>query len=296
MPRTAAPATRPWQVEHEANVTTVRMKAKDTRWEQWFLLRSDAHHDSPHCRRDIEERDLKRAMERNAGILDFGDLFDAMCGKLDKRSSKDSLREEYKSGDYLDQLVHHAAKRYTPYAPNWILMAQGNHETGVLAKLETNLSARLVERLNDRTGSAIVAGGYTGWVVFQVDRCGHRDRRTLWYTHGYGGGAPVTADMIQTQRQAVYIDADLFVSGHVHRGWHRPEVRLRVNQHGAVEKRPMHWIKVPTYKDEYGHGLGGFGVEKGHGPRVLGAVWLRLWLDGNGGLHEDVIVDAHQTS
>ena len=58
-------------------------------WEQWFLLSSDRHHDNPKTRQDLEQEHLKEAKERNAGVIDIGDLFCAMQGKYDRRASKD---------------------------------------------------------------------------------------------------------------------------------------------------------------------------------------------------------------
>jgi len=47
-------------------------------WQQYFLLRSDVHHDSVACAVDLERDHLEEARRLNAYILDFGDLFDAM--------------------------------------------------------------------------------------------------------------------------------------------------------------------------------------------------------------------------
>ena len=86
-------------------------------------------------------------------------------------------------------------------------MGKGNHETSILEKHETDLTQRLAAVLNDREKADIHVLGYTGWIWFQFtyyDTC--RDRSVLWYTHGYGGGGPVTEDMIQSNRQRVYIE------------------------------------------------------------------------------------------
>jgi hypothetical protein len=119
-----------FRVEHpDSNVHVVRCDIKSqTSWDQWFLLRSDAHHDNPDCDREMEYKHLDQAMQRGAGILDAGDLFCAMQGKYDRRSDKSKVRPEHQCGDYLDALVRTAAEDYAPYAKNWILMGQGNHE------------------------------------------------------------------------------------------------------------------------------------------------------------------------
>jgi hypothetical protein len=246
-------------------------------WEQWFLLRSDVHWDNPKCRRDLELKHLKQAVERGAGIIDAGDLFCAMQGKYDKRSDKSSVLPEHQNGRYLDSLVETAAEYYAPFAHNLILLGKGNHETAIIKNHETDLTARLAERLNTLTGSNIQVGGYTGWVKFAFSYHTQRVTKNLWYTHGYAGGGPVTKDTIQLHRQMTYVEnADYVMSGHTHDAWQMEYTRLRLTDAGTVERRPCIGIKCSTYKDDYGVGEGGFAVEKGHPPKPLGAWWLRF--------------------
>lgn len=109
------------------NVVRVKIDCNKTK-EHWFLLRSDAHHDNPHCNWDLEKKHLDEALERDAGILDCGDLFCAMQGAWDPRKSKSCLRSEHQRSDYLDALVTTAADFYQPYAKNIVCLGQGNHE------------------------------------------------------------------------------------------------------------------------------------------------------------------------
>lgn len=266
----------------DTNVSTIRLRAESRTWEQWFLLRSDVHHDNPHCRRDLELAHLKEAKERGAIVIDCGDLFDAMQGKEDRRACKDSLGDEYKRGDYLDQLVKVAADFYQPFAHCFGLIGQGNHETAVRNRHETDLTQRLVATLNDRTGSHIVAGGYTGWISLNIKRANWKGRRVIWYTHGYGGGGPVTHDVIQANRQRSYLEGvDYILSGHTHDSWHLRVARRKLNSHGRIEERMLHHLKLGCYKDDYGDGSGGWNIEKGHPPKPLGAWWLRLFFRGD---------------
>jgi UDP-2,3-diacylglucosamine pyrophosphatase LpxH len=248
-------------------------------WTQRFLLRSDAHHDNIDCRQDLEKDHLDEAKKDDAGIIDTGDLFCAMQGKYDPRKSKSKCRPEHQVDNYLDALVYTAADFYEPYAKNFVSLGIGNHESAVKKNHETDLSQRLADRLNDRTGSQIAVLGYTGWIKFhfKVHKT-HRERQVLWYTHGYGGGGPVTHDYIQSTRQQVYIEnADIMCSGHVHRSWLKDDIKLRLKENGQVERRQLWYVKLPTYKDAYKKGQGcGFEVEKGHGPRPLGAWWLEF--------------------
>ena len=135
------------------SVAVVRMdvpKARD--WEQWFLIRADVHHDNPHSDRAREEAP-RTGKERGAGVLSIGDTFCAMQGKYDKRSDKSCLRPEHQHGDYLDRLVTTAADFYEPYAHHLILFGEGNHESAIRKRHETDLLERLAQTLRDRTGA-----------------------------------------------------------------------------------------------------------------------------------------------
>jgi hypothetical protein len=108
--------------------------------------------------------------------------------------------------------------------------------------------------------------------------------------HGYGGGGPVTQDLIQDQRRRTYVEgADVMVSGHTHDAWAVDNVKVRLNDANVVERRGVWSIKVPTYKDEYADGSGGWHVETGKPPKPLGAWWLRIRLNANRGYDTDVV-------
>lgn len=275
-----APAARSWIFEERArNVHRLRFELTSVRDERWILLQSDVHWDNPMCDWGLLEKHWKLAKERGAPILDNGDFFCAMQGKWDKRANKDDLRNEHRTGDYLDALVRTAADALMPYKDLLTLRGVGNHETGVLKRHETNLTERLVERLRMR-GSVAALGGYSGYLVFEVTT--NKNRRTpikMYYHHGYGGGGPVTRGVIQTNRQAVYLaDADMVWTGHTHDAWQLPIARVRLNQDGSrIEHTRQIHFRTPGYKEEYRDGWGGWHVERGGPPKPIGAVWMRIF-------------------
>lgn len=247
-------------------------------WERWFLLRSDAHHDNPHCDRKLEAAHLDEAKARGAGILDAGDLFCVMQGKYDPRRSKSDIRPENNVANYLDSVIEHACDDYAPYAENWIMMGQGNHETAIRKNVETDLTERLVERLNVVHGGNICVGGYGGWVRFSLRRQKQRQSIRVKYHHGHGGGGPVTKGTIQAQRRAImYPDADIVWSGHVHERYSISHCRERISQADTVGQDEQVHVTTPGYKCEYADGYGGFHIERGRPPKPLGASWLRIF-------------------
>lgn len=287
-------ATKPYTVEQPSrNVVLVRCEVPDVSWEQWFLFTADRHFDHPRSNRALQKRHLEQARERGAGVFDFGDMHCAMQGKFDKRSSKSALRPQNADNAYFDSLVNGAVEFFTPYSDNIVALGSGNHETAVLNHHETDLTQRTVDLLNANTGSSIRRTGYSGWVRFMFTM--HQTKRqaiTLWHHHGYGGDAPVTKGVIQTNRQAVYLpDADIVMSGHTHNNWWFPIPRIRLNQANEITKDRQLHIKIPSYKDEYDDGFGGWEVERGAPPKDNGAWWLRFAMRDN-----KVVVEAREAA
>ena len=280
-------ATKPkrlWTVDHtHRNVTSVNITIpKNANWEQWVLLRTDAHHDNPKCDQKLEKKHLDQARERNAAIIDNGDLFCAMQGKWDKRSDKNALRPEHQTGTYLDALVDTAAEFYKPYADLFAVLGRGNHETAITKMHETDLTDRLADRLKV-AGSGCIAGGYGGWVRFLFSMEGNQFRtsKTLYHYHGSGGGGPVTKGVIQTNRMVgVYPDADIIFTGHTHDEWIFPIQRARVSPQGKPYQDEQLHLRAPGYKNAWDDGYAGFEVERMHQPRPTGAMWLRFFIEG----------------
>lgn len=273
---------------HKATFNNVRAG-----WEAWVLLSSDRHHDNIKTDRALESRHLDQLKERDGLGLDFGDLFDAMQQRGDNRSNRDEIRPEDNTECYFDKIVEHAADFYAPYAKWLRLLGRGNHESSALKYHGIDLIGNLAYRINthESTTGTVYRGGYGGWVILQFNiRETVRVTKRLKYFHGAGGGGAVTKGVISTNRQAVYEpDADIVVNGHTHDNWHLPLARERINQSGVISRDLIHFIRLPSYKDEYAQGADGWHVERWGEPKPIGAVWLRFYLDPCGELQFDVV-------
>jgi hypothetical protein len=243
------------------------------------LLTADRHWDNPDSDWSLQEKHLKQAKERDAMVIDVGDFFCAMQGKYDRRSDKSKVRPEHQKTDYLDALVKTSAEFFEPYKDRFAIIGQGNHETAILKNHETNLTERLVERLNTEGDHKVHVGGYTGYVRmrFRSPGGGGGTSILLHYNHGWGGGGPVTKGVIQSQRQAVYNpDPDIIISGHVHEQYIFPIEQIRFSDEGYLYQRTQYHVRIPTYKNEYKDGYGGWHIETGKPPKPIGAWWLKI--------------------
>jgi len=270
------------------NVIYVRFDEIKSGWEQWLLLSSDRHFDSAHSDRQLQKYHLEKAVERNALVVDNGDIFDAMQGRNDPRSSYAELRPEYVGRpDYFNAIVNDSADFYRPYSKNILMLGKGNHETSVEKKNQIDLISMLIAKL----APGPLAGGYGGYIKFGFRRGTWQKSINLKYMHGWGGGGPVTRGVIDTNRQAVYLpDADIVINGHTHDSWYMPIARERFDQNAKITHDIIHFVRTPTYKDDFGDGSGGWHVETGKPPKPKGCVWLRFYYWSED-IHIEVIPD-----
>lgn len=263
-----------YSVGQSGNTTIVRIQFKNA-FEQSFLISSDRHWDNPKSNQELQRKHLEQAKKKRAGVIDLGDFFCAMQGKGDPRHDKSSVRPEHQVDDYLDSLIRTATVFFAPYAKSFIRIAIGNHESAVHKRHETCLISRLTESLNLRTGSKIQTGGYSGWVMFVFEGAGITEHKKLWYIHGHGGGGHSSKGTLQSAQHAAYVpDADICAMGHIHEEWSLTVPRTRLNDKGEQYLDEQVHICVPSYKEEYRDGSAGWHIERGGGPKPVGAVWL----------------------
>lgn len=275
-----------WTVESkDRGVTFVHFQGSQL----WCYLSSDWHWDSIKCDRERLMADLMIAKRLGCPVLGLGDIFDAMGGKYDPRSSKDELRPELLTGNYFDAAVSQCAEWLRPVLSSLALLTPGNHETAIRKRQETCLTTRLVERLRV-DGSPVCQSGYAGWVVFKgAQSTKNVALHRLWYHHGYGGGGPVTRGVIDYARYLADVDADSIVSGHVHQRTLIEATRQRVTSTGIPRTRPIFLVRSSSYKDECM--TDGWHVERGMSSRPLGGWWMRLRWSKN----RELVASFHDT-
>jgi len=242
-----------------------------------FLLIADVHFDSISCDRELLKKHLDEVVERNAKVLIFGDFFDVMGGKFDKRSSKGDLRPEYNTANYIDNVVDDAVNFLSPYKEYIMFISPGNHELSILRYHETDVTKRLANALDAELGT------YGGWIRlrYSYKNKGSRGSYKIAYNHGYGGGGPVTKDVIQTSRKAVYLpDADIVISSHTHDRWVFPIPRERFLHSGKIQQDEQIHVKLGSYKYSYSKG-NSWERQMGHPPKSDPGIWLSVIFKSN---------------
>lgn len=269
--------TQNYKVEQiSEQLIEVRMKYKKG-FEQHFLLTSDIHFDNPKCNRKLYFQHMDKAKELGAGVLNFGDFYCLMNGKYDGRRNKAAVRPEHNKENYFDLVRNDTADLMAPYADNIVLLSDGNHETSVLNKLETNPLDNLTERLNLVHSGNVQRGGYQGFVkfVFEHEGGGNVKSKTLAYHHGSWGGVVTKGVLSVSRYSSMFPQADIIVSGHTHDKWIVQHPRTIVSNSGEVKIENQTHIKCGTYKEEFAKGKG-WAVERIVMPKALGGWWMKF--------------------
>jgi hypothetical protein len=237
-----------------------------------FLLIADVHFDSKYCDRKLLKKHLDEVVEKNAKVLIFGDFFDVMGGKFDKRSNKEDLRPEYNTSNYIDNVIDDAINFLSPYKEYIMFISPGNHELSILKYHETDVIKRLAAALDAEVGT------YGGWIRlrYSFKGSGSRGSYKIAYNHGYGSGGPVTKDVIQTNRKAVYLpDANVIISSHSHDRWIFPIPRERFLQSGQIIQDEQIHVKLGSYKYSYYKG-NSWERQMGHPPKSNPGIWMSI--------------------
>lgn len=213
---------------------------------------------------------MRQAQERDAGVICIGDWFDAMGGRNDKRAVKSTARKDDVVDNYFDSLVDHSVDYLRPYASNLVMFGDGNHETAILRHNETDLLERMTRELG------CLHTGYSGFIRCLFD-ANKKCSRRIYYHHGSGGGGPVTKGVIATNRRAASVDADIYLSGHIHEAWALENMVVSVSNKGEVVFNTQLHVQLPTYKQEYE--TGGYHIERGRPAKPLGGYWLTFYHD-----------------
>lgn len=269
------------QITKEGDAFNIRVAAASSDISQMLLI-ADVHFDSVKCDRVRLKRVLDEAVKRDAGVLIFGDWLDVMGAKFDPRSGKSDIRPEYQTSNYFQDVVNDSVAFLAPYADRLLFICQGNHELAVRKRHEFDLLQLLGYQLKMEHGWEGKIGGYEGWIRFKVGQLKTSAVRSLtaFYTHGTGGSSPVTRGVIQTNRRQVAIDADLFISGHIHTQWAMPVPRRTLQRNGMEALKDVLHLQLGTYKESH-KAANGWEAMNGFGPPSIGGYWLKMWIEGH---------------
>lgn len=277
------------KIERLNDSAKLRLKFNSTKESKSILLISDVHFDSVKCNRKALKKLLDEAVERDAYIMIFGDLLDVMGAKYDPRSGKSDIRPEYNASNYFELVLNDIVNFFGPYADRILMISKGNHEDSVKRRHEFDLLSIMEYKMRMEHKWEGLIEGYEGWLLFSGEyttsgeknkkrKGGGRSLGTIktYYTHGSGGNAPVTRGVIQTNRRQVQIQADMFISGHIHTQWAVPVPQRRVTDLGVEEVKDVIHLQLGCFKESH---RGSWEAQKGFAASNIGGYWVKFYMD-----------------
>ena len=209
---------------------------------------SDGHIDNPNFDEPTFLADAHYCLEDQRYMLFGGDLFDAII-RTDQKRAVNSLLE--KGDNQLNMKLDKAYELLKPFQSQILFFGRGNHEESILKYNGVDMLEMLAKILNAGQKHKIVVGNYANFIRFNFkDARGksvaHYD---IYQHHGMGGSAPVTKGMIDFNRIAKGVNADLIWIGHKHQAIiDASDPIMYVNQNGEIIIKNRQCIMTPSYQ------------------------------------------------
>ena len=213
-----------------------------------LALFSDIHGDSPEFDRLSFDEHASYCLKDQRYMLFGGDMFDAII-RTDHKRAVNSLLE--KGDNQLNIKLDKLYELLKPYQNQILFFGRGNHEESVLKYNGIDLLELLAKMLNAGREHKIIVGNYANFLRFNF-----RDARgksaahyDIFQHHGMGASAPVTKGMIDFNRIAKGVNADLIWCGHKHQAViDASDPIMYVTPNGSVVLKNRQCIMTPSYQ------------------------------------------------
>lgn len=258
----------------EINDRVAEMSAQFTKSNGVFkmLVLTDLHWDSAHCELALLKSHLDLALKNNIPVIIIGDLYDVMQGRYDPRADQNTLRPEHRGNCYFDAIIDTSLEWFRPYASIMALISPGNHEGAIMKRQQIDLIGKFCRGLKS-FGSKVISAPDWGYILLKMQKRRNVDTKKLFYQHGYGGGGEVTRGLIDHSRTRGQWDADVYVSGHIHRRNIDENVLVRCSARGNITQQQQLFVRCGSYKNETNDA---WHISKGRGARPLGGWFLNF--------------------
>lgn len=224
---------------------TLPMKAGNT---LKLAVFSDIHFDSPDCDKEQLKKDFEYCKKTDRYIIINGDLADLILLK-DKKRAVNHLLE---SGDnQVNIKMNELVEFLKPYQDRILFIGRGNHEESLLKYNGLDYIQTVVQLLNAGSKHKIQYGNYANFLRFSwLDKrkksVAHYD---IYMHHGAGAASNVTKGMIDFNRIATGVNADLILLGHKHNSIADFSTPIMyVNRDGEVVLKNRQCLQTPSYQ------------------------------------------------
>ena len=209
---------------------------------------SDKHIDSPNFDEPTFVEHANYCLNDQRYILFGGDMFDSII-RTDQKRAVNSLLE--RGDNQLNMKIDRVYELLKPYQSQILFFGRGNHEESTLKHNGIDLLEMLAKILNAGQKHQILVGNYANFIRFNWLDSRNKSvlRYDIYQHHGMGGSAPVTKGMIDFNRIAKGVNADLIWIGHKHQAViDASDPIMYLDQMGNVVLKNRQCIMTPSYQ------------------------------------------------
>jgi len=260
----------------------------------------DVHFEAEGCDHKALKSSLKEDGQHKRYLLFPGDLFDLILPNDLKRFRPSALKwiiTDPNTGRHrdtrdrkdaiVDMLVNDAYKLLKPYASRILGIGFGNHERSYIKRGYSDPIAGLITQLNKHTtkDARIAHLGYSAFLRLVIQPQQHKQRGgtrsiTLYYHHGWGGGARTRgATITKYWKHLADYGADIGVYAHDHKSQLDSSIRFElIGRPPRVKAKKRLLVLAGTFLRTISDGVDpSYGEEKGYAPENIGRhlIWIK---------------------
>jgi hypothetical protein len=200
----------------------------------------------------------------------MGDMVDAVLPD-DKRWDEKAVPKWLSRGTPAKDEFERVVELFKPIPPTQILgVLEGNHEITTRTRHYLDITLDLARTLK------CPYLGQEAIVRMLLRRSTSVETFDLFVTHGSGGGRKPGAKINRVTDLSNFIDADIFMMGHVHEKTALKNVVLSMDHGGNLAKKERVYVLTGTYLKTYQEGSNSYGARALYAPTAIGAPTLHI--------------------
>lgn len=216
----------------------------------------DIHYGAPLC--DINK--LKETIEwiknkPRVRVILMGDLIDAGLRDSVGGGSFDNDSTPEKQIDYILDLI-------TPIKNKVWCVLHGNHEERIIQKTSIDVSKMMARTLG------VPYAGDSAYIRVKIGDTSYK----VFAIHGNAGSLTPAGKLNGCMKIATYVDADMYIMGHVHELMSHSTVYIRMNVKDKMIEKDKRYYVLSGHFLKYG----GYAEQKGYNPGKTGVVKIDL--------------------
>jgi len=207
---------------------------------------------------------------KNTYWIGMGDYIDAI-NYMDKRFDQTTVAEPYRSNlsNAISNQTRDVIKILMPIKDKCLGLHRGNHEETIRLRTQYDVMYEMWKALDSKllNDTAITRLSF-------MDESGHGSAFEIFSTHGSGGGKKGGGIINKLEDMITYVDADVYLQGHVHRKETETKSTLYLDTHGNLKVKKRVLGVTGCFLHGYQEGVSSYVEKWGFPPTDTGAIKL----------------------